>query len=75
MIALEKGEIKEDEVVKALIHTLESYTNGGLVLIKEKIDENPNFFLQAPSFLNMILDSKLGQKKGKNKSDIETDDE
>lgn len=63
LIALEKGDIKEDEVVKALIHTMESYTNGGLILIKEKIDENPNYFLQPPSFLNMILDSKLGIPK------------
>jgi len=59
-IGLEKGEIKEEEVVKALIQTMESYTNGGLILIKEKIEENPNYFLQPTSFLNMILDSKLG---------------
>ncbi len=65
LIALEKGDINEDEVVKALIQTMESYTNGGLTLIKEKIDENPNFFLQAPSFLNMILESKLGKPKKK----------
>ena len=58
-IALEKGEIKEDEVVKSLIQTMESYANGGLILIKEKIDENPNYFLQPTSFLNMILDSKI----------------
>jgi len=64
-IALEKGEIKEDDVVKTLIQTMESYTNGGLILIKEKIDENPNYFLQSTSFLNMILDSKLGKKKKK----------
>lgn len=36
---------------------MESYTNGGLILIKEKIDENPNLFLQPTSFLIMILDS------------------
>lgn len=63
LVALDKGDVTEDEVVKALIHTMESYTNGGLILIKEKIDENPNYFLQAPSFLNMILDSKLGKMK------------
>jgi len=51
---------------------MESYTNGGLILIKEKIDENPNYFLQAPSFLNMILDSKLGiAKKKKQQKDAE----
>lgn len=68
LIALEKGTINDEEVVKVLIETMESYTNGGLILIKEKIDENPNYFLQAPSFLKMILDSKLGKtkmKKGK----------
>lgn len=58
LIALEKGELDEDDVVKALIKTMESYTNGGLVLIKEKLEENPNYFLQPTSFLNMILDSE-----------------
>lgn len=66
-IALEKGEIKEDDVVKSLIQTMESYTNGGFILIKEKIEENPNYFLQPTSFLNMILDSKLGKQKKKKK--------
>lgn len=73
-IALEKGDIKEDAVIKELIQTMESYTNGGLILIKEKIDENPNYFLQAPSFLNMILDSKLGKSK-KNKEKVEEDND
>lgn len=59
ILALEKGEIEEDEVVKQLIHTMESYTNGGLILIKEKIEENPNYFLQPTSFLDMILDCKI----------------
>lgn len=61
ILALEKGEKNEDDIVKQLIHTMESYTNGGLILIKEKIDENPNYFLQPTSFLNMILDSKTEQ--------------
>ncbi len=71
LIALEKGEIKDDEVVKALIHVMESYTNGGLILIKEKIDENPNYFLQPTSFLNMILDSKLGRTKNEKTDEVE----
>lgn len=72
LIALEKGDIKEEDIVKGLIQTMESYTNGGLILIKEKIDENPNYFLQATSFLNMILESKLGKvKKRKDKSEEE----
>jgi hypothetical protein len=55
LIALEKGELNEDDVVKSLIKTMESYTNGGLILIKEKLDENPNYFLQPTAFLNLIL--------------------
>ncbi len=57
-VALEKGDITEDEVVRQLIQTMEGYTNGGLTLIKEKQEENSNFFLQPTSFLNMILESR-----------------
>lgn len=55
LVALEKGELSEDDAAKLLIKTMESYTNGGLILIKEKLEENPNYFLQPTSFLNMIL--------------------
>ena len=58
LIALDKGEITEDDVIKSLIKTMESYTNGGLILIKEKLEDNPNYFLQPTSFLDMILESK-----------------
>jgi hypothetical protein len=57
IIALEKGEQDEDEVVKLLIKSMEAYTNGGLILIKEKLEENQNYFLQPTSFLEMILES------------------
>jgi hypothetical protein len=57
LVALEKGELDEDEVVKDLIKTMESYTNGGLILIKEKYNESPNYFLQPTSFLNLILEN------------------
>ena len=56
LIALEKGEISEEDAVRELIKTLEAYTNGGLTLIKEKTEENPNYFLQPTSFLDMILE-------------------
>ena len=58
LIALDKGELSEDEAVKLLINTMESYTNGGLILIKEKLEDNPNFFLQPTSFLDMVLESE-----------------
>ncbi|QQX76002.1 MULTISPECIES: hypothetical protein [Aequorivita] len=57
LVALEKGELDEDDAVKLLIKTMESYTNGGLILIKEKLEENPNYFLQPTSFVNMILET------------------
>ena len=44
-IALDKGEITEDEVVKELIATMEAYTHGGLTLIKEKLEDNSGYFL------------------------------
>lgn len=59
-LSQEKGELAEDDAVKLLIKTMESYTNGGLILIKEKLEENPNYFLQPTSFLNMIL-SKINK--------------
>ena len=58
LVALEKGELDENDAVKLLIKTMESYTNGGLILIKEKLEENPNYFLHPTSFLNMILEAK-----------------
>lgn len=54
-IKLEKGEINEDEIVKRLIYTFESYTNGGLTLIHEEMEENPNKFLQSTAFMNMLI--------------------
>lgn len=61
LIALDKGNLEEDEAVRMLIKTMESYTNGGLILIKEKLEENPNYFLQPTAFLNMILSQKIQQ--------------
>ena len=61
LVALEKGQLAEDHAVKLLIRTMEAYTNGGLILIKEKMDESPNYFLQPTSFLNMILEAESAQ--------------
>jgi len=56
-IELEKGDLTEDEAVKKLIDTMEAYTNGGLMIIAEKLEESPTYFLQAPAFLNLLLTS------------------
>ena len=55
LIALEKGEIDEKEVIRQLLDTMEEYTNGGLTLIKEKLEDNPSFFLQPTGFMDFIL--------------------
>jgi hypothetical protein len=55
LMSLERGEVSEEEIVKQLIMTIESYTNGGLNLIRDKIDANANYFLNPVSFLDMIL--------------------
>lgn len=54
-IALEKGEIAEDQAVKKLLETMEAYTHGGLTLIQEKLEDNPGYFLNPTSFLDMIV--------------------
>ena len=57
-LALDKGIITENEAVKQLINTMESYTHGGLTLIKEKYEDNSNYFLNQEAFLDMIKNSK-----------------
>jgi hypothetical protein len=63
-IALDKGEITEDEVIKELIATMEAYTHGGLTLIKEKLEDNSSYFLNPTSFLDMIVKSKHEETVG-----------
>jgi hypothetical protein len=61
-IALEKGELSEDDAVRQLMITLESYTNGGLNLIQDKLNDNPNYFLNPTSFLDLILKNSKQEK-------------
>ncbi|MEP5611551.1 MAG: hypothetical protein ABJP45_04845 [Cyclobacteriaceae bacterium] len=57
ILKADTGELSEEDLVNSLIQTMESYTNGGLVLIKEKLEDNPNYFLQATAFLDFMLES------------------
>jgi hypothetical protein len=61
LIALDKGELSEEEAIKMLINALEAYANGGLTMIREKIEKNPNYFFQNTAFLNLILESRLSK--------------
>lgn len=56
-IALEKGEIEEEAVVKNLIYQLESFTNGGLIFLKNKYEEHPAYFMRSSYLLDLIKES------------------
>lgn len=63
LIALDKGEIKPSKVVDQLIDKMEQYANFGFHYIKEKLDEDPNYFFKDTAFLREIL--KFIQQKSK----------
>ncbi len=56
LIALEKGDITDNKAVDMLKDTMEQFANYGFYLIEEKMQNNPNYFYQNTSFLNIILD-------------------
>ena len=55
-IALDKGEITQRKVVDDLITKMEEYANYGFDLIKEKLEENSNYFFKETAFLRVFLD-------------------
>ncbi len=56
-VALEKGEIDDEVVIKNLLHNFESYTNGGLIYLKNKYEEHPAYFMRATYLLDLIKES------------------
>ena len=62
-IALEKGKLSERKVVNELMLTFESYTNGGLIAIKETHEDNADFFAKPEAFLNMISRSNFSSRE------------
>jgi len=70
LIALEKGDISERKIVDFLIDTMEQYANYGFYLMKEKLEENPNYFYKITGFLDMILN--LVKPIEKEEEEIET---
>ncbi len=55
LIALDKGELTEKEAVSKLMLTMESYTNGGLTMIQEQIEDKPNYFLNPTGFMDFVV--------------------
>lgn len=52
--ALDKGEITTRSVVDKLIETMEQYANFGFDYIKEKLEEDTNYFFKESAFLNIF---------------------
>lgn len=55
LIALDKGEINPSKVVDQLIDKMEEYANFGFSYIKEKLEDDPNYFFGDTAFLREIL--------------------
>ena len=55
-ITLDKGETTPRKVVDLLIEKMEGYANWGLDFMKEKMEDNPDFFFKESSFLRVFLD-------------------
>jgi len=51
---LDKGRWTPNETVNALMMTMEEYINYGLMVIKEKLDEDESHFLNQDAFINLI---------------------
>ena len=57
-VVLERSSVEEDTkiAVSQLIDLMESFTNGGLQLIKDKLDDNDNYFISsAEAPMNFML--------------------
>ena len=55
LIALDKGEIKPSRVVDQLIDKMEQYANFGFDFIKERLEDDPNYFFKDTAFLRVFL--------------------
>ena len=55
-IALDKGEVKINKAVDALMNTMEEYINFGLHFIEEKMQDYPDYYFKETAFLRTFLD-------------------
>lgn len=55
LIALDKGDIKPSKIVDQLMDTMEQYANFGFDFIKEKLEDDPNYFFKDTAFLRVFL--------------------
>lgn len=55
-IALDKGEVKINKAVDALMNTMEEYINFGLHFVEEKMQDYPDYYFKETAFLRTFLD-------------------
>lgn len=55
LIALDKGEIRPSKIVDQLMDTMEQYANFGFDYIKEKLEDDPNYYFKDTAFLREFL--------------------
>ena len=55
LLALDKDEIKPSKVVDQLIDKMEQYANYGFDYIKEKLEDDPNYFFKDTAFIRVFL--------------------
>lgn len=72
-IALDKGEITPRKVVDELINKMEEYANFGFDFIKEKMEEDPNYFFKEMAFLRTFT-SFIDNQTEKDYADSEEPD-
>ena len=55
LIELDKGDIKPSKIVDQLMDTMEQYANFGFDFIKERLEDDPNYFFKDTAFLLVFL--------------------
>lgn len=55
LLALDKGDIKSSKIVDQLIDKMEQYANFGFDFIKDKLEDDPNYFFKDTAFLRVFL--------------------
>lgn len=55
LIALDKGETTVRKVADQLIEKMEQYANFGFSFMKEKMEDDPNYFFKETAFLHVFL--------------------
>lgn len=54
LIAIDRGDAKVEDAVTELMHTLSEYANGGFYLMRDKMQQLPDYFDGQTAFLDFL---------------------